>query len=600
MAEANPHKEGLTQFNVAILVVSTTGQGEQPSNARSFWKKALRKRLGPKSLLSLKIAVFGLGDSSYPNYNWAALKLRKRLMQLGAEEIVGFGKGDEQHPEGHDGTFMPWSQTLRTELLQRFPLKEGQVPIPEDVLLQPQSLLSTSAAGQSEIILHEAVLSNGHMAGDTEHLRVKLTENKRLTPQEHWQDVRQLKFAARSPVHYVPGDVLVIYPENPSADVTEILELMGWHEMADKPISFQPNPSRPTSTSSAQGPSPSGLRQSDLTLRTLLAKGLDLNAVPRRSFFSLLAHFTTDDYQKSRLVEFTQAEYLDELYDYTTRPRRSILEVLQEFDTVRIPWQWAAAVLPELRGRQFSIASGGALKHGTDGAAIFELLVAIVEYKTVIRKIRRGVCTRYLAGLPEGTELTVSLERRGLGFSEMRDVRPMVMIGPGTGVAPIRSLIWERAEWRRQQREANGVTTNDLRAVDETDQEVLFYGCRNQHADFSFRDEWESLAQESNLVVIPAFSRDQQQKVYVQDLIRLHSARVFRLLHDLHGIVYVCGSSGKMPRAVREALVEVFESEGKMPRDQAEVVLRDMEKSGSYKQVSPNDKLRISCLTSEI
>ena len=579
---ADAPQESLVQFRVVVFLVSTTGQGEQPSNARGFWKRLLRKKLGPTSLRPLRFAIFGLGDSSYPNYNWAALKLRKRLLQLGASEVVEFGKGDEQHQEGHDGTFVPWVQALRATVLETFPLGAGQEPIPDDVLLQPRMLLSTSSgdsSAQPQAAQHAAI------GQDAQLIDVSLVENKRVTPSEHWQDVRHMKFISSQSIPYGPGDVLVIYPENAAEDVTEMLDLMGWQDVADVPMSLEPNPRHPASAKSTFGPASNGPHPPRMTLRDWLTKRLDLNAVPRRAFFGLLAHFTTDEYQRSRLVEFTQPEYLDELYDYTTRPRRSVLEVLQEFHTVRIPWTWAAVVLPPLRGRQFSLASGGALKRRPAGGTAFELLVAIVEYRTVIRRIRRGICTRYLSALPVGAELKVSLERRGLGFGDMDRVRPMVMIGPGTGVAPLRSLIWERSGRRAQQHIAMNGLLNGASPANEKDQEVLFFGCRNQGADYFFRDEWEQLNKTAPLAVFPAFSRDQLGKVYVQDMLRLHSALVYRLLHHLDGIVYVCGASGQMPRAVREALIEVFEKEGAMARSDAEVALREMEKSGSYKQV---------------
>lgn len=412
------------------------------------------------------------------------------------------------------------------------------------------------------------------------HLTVTLEENRRLTPENHWQDVRHLTMKTDGQVSYKPGDVLTIYPKNPPDDVEAILTLMQWTDIADLPTHFEP--SRPTYGYHISPLSKLPLPGS-LTLRHLLINYFDLNAIPRRSFFSIIAHFTKDPFQKDRLIEFTKPEYLDELYDYTTRPRRSVLEVLQEFNTVKIPWQWAANVLPELRGRQFSIASGGQLK-GDGSFTRFELLVAIVKYKTVIKKIREGTCTRYIAGLPVGSSLRVTLQDGGLGISIAEAKRPVVMIGPGTGVAPMRSLIWERSQWNDQMTMANQAgnsLTNGYHGIGKC---VLFFGNRNREADFFYKDEWQNLEQKVPLRVFPAFSRDQKSKIYVQDLVKKQSKTVFDMLHDSRGTVYVCGSSGKMPQAVREALIEVFQSEGAMERAAAEAYLLSMEKEGRYKQ----------------
>ena len=525
-------------------------------------------------------------------------KLHKRLLQLGAAEIYPRGEADEQHEEGFvqpatgpnvwcansgfslDGSFVPWTTDLRSKLLNRFALPEGVEPVPDDVLLPPKWILSTKGD------LNGQESAKGTKVGEASHdanrLTVTLEMNKRMTPLDHWQDVRHLDFVGQSTsVSYDPGDVLTIYPENSTSDVQQLIDRMRWHEVADVFVSLQPTKSSHLSASEIP---PIRALIHPITFRELLTKHLDLNAIPRRSFFSLLAHFTTDSFHKDRLIEFTKPEYLDELYDYTTRPRRSILEVLQEFDSVKIPWQWAANVLPELRGRQFSIASGGHLKKDDDNVR-FELLVAIVKYKTVIKKIREGVCTRYLAGLKPGSQINVSLQRGGLGVTQAEAWRPVVLVGPGTGVAPMRSLIWERLQWsealkgtidHRQNGNAGHSTL-----VGNT---ILVYGSRNQAADFFYQDEWRSIRDKMLFSVHTAFSRDQSSKIYVQDVIHQQGAEIARLVLSEGAIVYVCGSSGKMPAAVRGALTGVFEQYGGLTQGDAETYLARMEKEGRYKQ----------------
>ena len=490
----------------------------------------------------------------------------------------------------------------------KFPSAEGLSPISERVLLEPKWTLTlhqnalngsvkqlanggnerTSSIDDSSIPKYEieAVNPTRPKSAATsifQDLNVTLEENRRMTPSTHWQDVRHLEFSSDQPAAYGPGDVLTIFPKNFSEDVDQLLQRMSWTDIADKPIHFAPTKA---STEGAFYPSPPiSLSGPSTTLRTLLIEHLDLTAIPHRSFFSLIAHFTDDQSHKDRLLEFTKPEYIDELYDYTTRPRRSILEVLQEFESVKIPWQWAANILPELRGRQFSIASGGQLKQSPDGSARFELLVAIVKYKTVIKKIRQGVCTRYLAHLPVGTKLRVGLQKGGLAIIKAEAKRPVIMIGPGTGVAPMRSLIWERLQWEKERGVSNGLNTGSHPdGVAGTGHSLLFFGCRSQTADYFYHDEWQDLQQRMPLTVHPAFSRDQGHKIYVQDLITQHSSSVFRHLHDEDGLVYVCGSSGKMPKAVRAALVDVFRERGGMDQKDAEGFLVAMEKEWMYKQ----------------
>ena len=512
-----------------------------------------------------------------------------------------------------DASFVPWSSDLREHLLRKFPLVDGISPIPDDVLLEPKWTLSLKNGFTPDVVrLSEDHISAGLSLIDpisslqratlppedpsisykfceksdreSQTLTVVLEKNQRLTPNEHWQDVRHLTFSTASSAPYEPGDVLTIYPKNFPEDVDHFLSIMHWTDVAHRPI--QCTLVEPLLGSNKEAPPLPGLQAfRTTTLRTLLTDHLDFTAIPRRSFFSTIAHFTQDPMHKERLLEFTKPDYIDELYDYTTRPRRSILEVLQEFETVRIPWQWAISVLPELRGRQFSIASGGKLKCDANKRTCFELLVAIVKYKTVIKKIREGVCTRYLAALPTGAQLAVTLQKGGLGIKKKEAKHPVIMIGPGTGVAPMRSLIWERLQWAEQTNQShvsNGSGSFDNES--KVGENVLFFGCRNLGADYFFQDEWATIMGRISLQIFTAFSRDQSQKIYVQDLIKEQRDLVFRLLYKCGGILYVCGSSGTMPKAVRASLVEAFQISGGMDQAAADEYLEAMEKEGRYKQ----------------
>lgn len=406
-------------------------------------------------------------------------------------------------------------------------------------------------------------------------LTARVSSNERVTPKTHWQDVRHLKLDLEGSHPYVPGDVLTIYPKNFPSDVDHLLSIMDWTPIADKRIKF--TPSSPFISSTGRLPVSTFSPSSTTTLRQLLTNHLDILSIPRRSFFAQLAHYTKDEFHRDRLMEFTDPEYIDELYDYTSRPRRSILEVLQEFESVKIPWQRVCNIIPALRGRQFSIASAMTENPGTDGRSRttrVELLIAIVKYKTVIKRIRQGVATRYIASFLPDQKITVTLSRGGLGVTQKELDRPVVMIGPGTGVAPMRALIQQRMQWRDQ-----------LPSQDMATKDILFFGCRNAESDYFFKDEWEHLMNNGTpLDVFTAFSRDQRQKVYVQDLVRQQSSLVYEAIANKNGIIYICGSSGKMPQAVREALIEGFVEYGQLSREDAEAFLAALEKNGRYRQ----------------
>ncbi|KAI5310424.1 NAPDH-dependent diflavin reductase, partial [Ascosphaera atra] len=487
----------------------------------------------------------------------------------------------------NDGTFIPWSVDLRNFLLTTYPLPSGLEPLPEDVALPPDWVLDLhEQIGEDESASPFARCPE--MNNDDRPLpdafTATLTENARVTSPSHWQDVRQLTLTAPGPIPYGPGDILRIMPRNFAADVDFLISLMGWGKDADLPlklVSGSPRkrdilPSHPSLRCLMENPG--------FTLRRLLTDFLDIRAVPRRSFFGNLSHFTNDTAQKERLLEFSGADYLDELYDYTTRPRRSILEILQEFDSVKLPWQHVLSVLPLLRSRQFSIASGGCQKTIDGGSnANFELLIAIVKYQTIIRKTREGVCTRYVASLPTGSTLKVQLERGvGLNISTKQLIQPSLLVGPGTGVAPLRAMLWEKLAMVEAYRARHGQD-----AIVPIGPTVLFFGGRGRENDYFYEKEWEELRKQLDFTVVTAFSRDQRQKIYVQDRIRENAETVGRLILEQMGTVYVCGSSGKMPQAVREALLdclEKHEGEDALDRKAAEEYLERMEREGRYRQ----------------
>ncbi|UNI21947.1 NAPDH-dependent diflavin reductase, variant 2 [Purpureocillium takamizusanense] len=540
-----------------------------PHNSLLFWKKLLRKRLPSNCLAQVRFTCCGLGDSTYLKFNWAARKLIRRLEQLGGTAFMEPCEADEQFPEGIDGSFVRWADELKTHLLAQYPPRHGLGPIPEEINLPPRwSLHAALQKAEAESITsglcegpdetHETPLPN------TPPLEVipvpggwdaSLAGNEKLTPDTHWQDVRLMSFDIPSrgsgqKLHCNPGDCLTIYPKNFPDDAQRLITLMGWESVADKPLDL-----------SLCGPLPNSLRApSPCTIRGLLLHSIDFMAVPRRSFLKNISYFSSNPDHKERLLEFTMTEFLDEYFDYATRSRRTIMEALEEFYSVRIPPERILDVFPLIRGRDFSIANGGdRLAHPTRPETTrVELLVALVKYRTILRKPRQGLCSRYLADLPAGAQLVVS-HKAVLspihGPSNAR--RPLIAMATGTGVAPVRSLIHER------------LTHLDSAPV------LLFFGNRNAAADYFFRDEWAAIQENTTMVLFTAFSRDQREKVYVQDLVRREAPRLGRLIPQLP-IFAVCGGSTKMADACKNAVFDPFVESAGDDESERERMLEEM------------------------
>ncbi|KAJ1647339.1 NAPDH-dependent diflavin reductase [Coemansia asiatica] len=525
---------------VAIFVCSTTGQGMQPDNMRKFWRFLLRKSLPNDALKGLRFAVFGLGDSSYAEYNFAAKRLFRRLVQLGAEPVVARGDGDDQHYLGADGALVPWLESLWSALDALYPMPRSKIA--DDIVPPPAfgvSLIEGTVPAEQQ---PEAADGLGEGWFDA-----RMAANERLTAAEHFQDVRRVSFAPEDPVEWTPGDWAVLRPRNQDTSVNEFLRLMSWTDIADKPLSVRGASNVPEVT----------------TLRWLATHHLDVTAVPRRSFFEMLWFFCEHEDEREKLNELTSSAGQDDLLAYCMRPRRTILEVLSDFPHSRIPLSYVLDAFPAIATRSFSISSD----RGT-----VDLTVAIVRYKTIMYIPRTGLCTQWLAHMQLGTPVRMRIERGTMRLPQ--DPRtPVIMVGPGTGIAAFMAFIRERV--------CQGATDTHL-----------FFGCRGKEMDFLYRDQLNQWVDQGVLHLYCAFSRDQpERRTYVQNRIAEESAGMWELL-ERGAVIYVSGNARQMPQDVRQAFVNAVSRHGHLESNDddvdadadAEAYIRRMQRTGRYQE----------------
>lgn len=540
-----PLKKLVTDTRVLVVICSTTGQGEIPRNGKKFMRFLLKKKLPLDLLNHLLITTFGLGDSSYPKFNYAIKKIHTRLLQLGCTELCPRCESDEISPEGVDGYYAEWQQTLFDALDKQF-LKLSKID--DHVLLPPEFSLRVD----SDSPAIDYSLENLNLTRTGTLVRGRIAENTRITAEDHFQDVRHLVLESNEPVlNYSPGDTCALYPPNDEKSVELLLNAQPhWLPIADKPLQI-------LSSYNVEG----GLIDpAKLTLRTLLTYHLDIMSIPRRSFFSTVFHFvddSTEDGQreKERLHEFSKLEDSEELYNYANRPRRLILETILEFENnLKIPVEYVLDVFPAIKVRLFLIAS-------CPSPSQVELVVGVVEYKTMLRRIRRGLCTKWIKTLLAGDELVFSTHPSGLSFVPPTNPdAPILMISPGTGIAPMKSVI----EAFRGKKVLH-----------------LFYGFRDSTKDYLFKNKWLELAASHELFVHSAISREAGSKhKYVQDRLFAEKDLVADLIVNQNCIVFVCGLSGNMPRQVRITLVESISA---LVED-AEAYFSQMELLGRYIQ----------------
>ncbi|PKK18587.1 hypothetical protein A306_00000217, partial [Columba livia] len=372
---------------LVVFVCATTGQGDPPDNMKMFWRFLFRKNLPLGSLCQLDYAVLGLGDSSYPKFNFVAKKLHKRVLQLGGNPLLPVALGDDQHDLGPDAVVDPWLLALWDKILALYPLPPGLEIISPDARLPPKYTLHYLAEDaphpDSDLLQPSAPRA---VPSELHPFAARMLSNQRVTAESHFQDVRLIEFdVTGSGITFSAGDVVMIQPQNCPEDVQQFCQLL----RLDPDRRFVLKPTEPGTSLPALLPQP-------CTIRHLVTHYLDISCVPRRSFFELLSYFSTNELEREKLQEFSSAQGQEELYSYCNRPRRTTLEALWDFPhtTCAIPPEYLLDLIPRIRPRAFSIASS-TLAHPDR----IQILVAVVRYKTRLSKPRRGLCSTWLASL---------------------------------------------------------------------------------------------------------------------------------------------------------------------------------------------------------
>ncbi|TYJ26566.1 hypothetical protein E1A91_A07G128700v1 [Gossypium mustelinum] len=540
--------------DTVIFVVSTTGQGDTPDSMKVFWRFLLQRNLGSHWLEGIHYAVFGLGDSGYQKYNFVAKKLDKRLSDLGATAVVERGLGDDQHPSGYEAALDPWLSSLWSRLNE---IKPHFFPKGPDFLVSNEELIGLpkfqvtyhnvddidsrlSTATDFKYLQMQIGRARSMSSGKVPHEKckpdafLKMVKNFPLTRASHEKDVRHFEFEFVSQViKYEIGDVLEVLPSQSPAAVDSFIQrcnldpesLITVHprEMENRHIDNNVN-----------------TLDVPIKLRTFVELTMDVtSASPRRYFFEVMSFFATAEHEKERLQYFASPEGRDDLYQYNQKERRTVLEVLEDFPSVQMPFEWFVQLAPPLKNRAFSISSSP-LAHPTQ----VHLTVDVVSWTTPFKRKRQGLCSTWLASLdPEQSIYIPVWFHKGL-LPPPPPSLPLIVIGPGTGCAPFRGFVEERAV--QSQSENDGVLSEAKGGG--------FYA---------------------------AFSRDQPQKVYVQHKMQEQSERIWNLLCE-GAAIYVAGSSTKMPSDVMVAFEEIISKESGAPRESAVRWLRSLEKAGKY------------------
>lgn len=362
------------------------------------------------------------------------------------------------------------------------------------------------------------------------------------------------------------------------------------------------------------------------TLRGWLTYCADIHALPEREDLRALASYCAmtspvGKSQSEKLVALSEAEHSALYVDYILREKRSWVDVLYDFDSVRdssskFTIEVLLGLLNPIRPRLFSIASAptrdwilrnspmasnsstSATTHQNREFSI-ELCVAVVEGKTRLNRRYHGLCSHYLSGLSRespssvvrlwiqpgsfhGLPLTVTPE----ASNNDRKCIPLLCVGAGTGIAPLRALIQEReAVLSFRQHASSSVCSNVSVQPNESfnRDNVLVFGCRKKDSDFYYKEEWLSLVESHRMMLLTAFSQDQWHKIYVQQVLvsDFGGEHIVRHILDFGGAIYIAGGP-KMARAVVDVIVESLCDHFKCEEKDARKILTKMQFRGLF------------------
>ena len=482
------------------IVISTQGDGDPPDDARALVEFIEGKRA--PQLPHLRFAVLGLGDSSYPQFCVIGQRLDARFEALGAQRWIARADADLDI----DSVAAPWSSKLFVEAKET---------------LKPRPQLASVTSLRPHAVATVAWTRERPFAAE-------LLANQRITGRDSDRDVRHLELSLEGAhLDYEPGDSLGVWIENPPALVDAIVQSLDLD--ADAVVSHGGDA---------------------LPLHEWLGRKREITRLSRPFIATHAAHARSD--ALNRLLAPDQRDGLTALM-----ARSQIVDLLQTYSGA-----WTAESLIEalrpLQPRLYSIASSR--KAVGDEA---HLTVAHVQYQHGDAQ-RWGAASHFLATREESASLPVFIERNERFHLPSDTARDIIMIGPGTGVAPFRGFVQERS------------------AINASGRNWLLFGNPHARSDFLYQLEWQEALKRGALQRLDlAFSRDQAHKIYVQHKLREHGKTLYDWLEG-GAHLYVCGDATRMAKDVHAALLEVIAEHGGTSAEDASDYLNALQAAGRY------------------
>ncbi|WP_042399967.1 assimilatory sulfite reductase (NADPH) flavoprotein subunit [Geomicrobium sp. JCM 19037] len=487
-----------------FVVISTHGEGEPPDNAISFYEYVFGRKM-PK-LTDVKFSVLSLGDESYEFYCQTGKELDRKFEELGAERVVARVDCDVDFEEDAND----WVEQVAIKMLEESPAVPTSAVEPIAVTEQ-SSTYSRSKPFQAEVL--ENINLNGRGSNkETRHLELSIDG---------------------SGFTFSPGDSIGIFPENDETLVDHFMTIMAWEANQEVEINKKGD---------------------TLPLREALIRHFEITVLTKPLLQKTVAWTESD-----ALPQLLEAEQNDVLQAYLEG--RDLVDFVQDYGPFTVSAPEFVGALRKIPPRLYSIANSQLANEDE-----VHLTVSAVRYDAHDRS-RAGVCSVQCAERTgAGGSLPIFVQKND-NFRLPEDPEtPIIMVGPGTGVAPYRSFLEEREE-----RDAKGKSW-------------LFFGDQHFVDDFLYQLDWQRWLGDGVLTKMDvAFSRDTSEKIYVQHRMREKAKEMYAWIEE-GAVIYVCGDEKQMAQDVHTALIDIISEQGRFERAEAESYVKQMQQEKRYQR----------------
>ncbi|QRG40102.1 hypothetical protein FDK38_004564 [Candidozyma auris] len=564
-----------------FFLVATYGEGEPTDNAVEFfnWLEGDAEQLS-----NIKFTVFGLGNSTYEFYNAMGAKLNEKFEELGAERIAPYGQGDDGIGT-MDEDFLSWKEECFDCLKANLDLEEREVEYEPSFELVEEQELDTNAEGVSHGEPNKAYvdMSKDLTKGPFDHTHPYLAPIKKtqeLFVSEQRSCVHTEFDISNSNLRYTTGDHLAIWPSNSDENVSRFLSCFGFADRKDEVFSLKAL----DSTVSIPFPVP-------ITYEAAVRHHMEISGPISRQSLASIAPFAPNEETKKEAMKLGSDKELfaKQIHDCNLNLADALLKISGGMKWESVPFVFLIELMPSLQPRYYSISSSSL----SEKTSIH--VTAVVEVEKHDEHIVSGVATNLLKDIEvhqNGSHFTynISYDLKGPknkfdGYKLPVHVRrstfklpsnpstPIILVGPGTGVAPMRGFVRERAKLLQQDHNIN------------VGKILLFYGCRTSTEDFLYKTEWPEYAKQlgQSFEMDVAFSRESSEKVYVQDKILARAEMVDELLQN-GAYIYVCGDASRMARDVQSTFVKVISQQRQLPEEKAAELVRSLKVQNRYQE----------------